>query len=170
MNRAKCSRAAGRTGHGENPDAQSLDCGGRKVDWAVVCTPAGRPLVPRHLHLRGRGVSETGVKRVEGARAGGWGGAGRCSGFTTTPCRAAPCPAGFLCLSETGPKSTSLMGGEGFPGQISLQPRCAAILNSCLPRPTQRSVLWNTLFGSRTSAFGFPDFIGKNSQKEKFTR
>ena len=71
MNRAKCSRAAGRTGHGENPDAQSLDCGGRKVDWAVVCTPAGRPLVPRHLHLRGRGVSETGVKRVEGARAGG---------------------------------------------------------------------------------------------------
>lgn len=70
MNRAKCSRAVGRTENGGNPDAQSLDCGGRKVDWAVVCTSAGRPLVSRHLHLQVREVSETGVKRVEGARAG----------------------------------------------------------------------------------------------------
>ena len=140
MNGAKCSRTVGRTGNGGNPDAQSLDCGGRKVDWAVVCTSAGRPLVSRHLHLQGREVSEMGVKRVEGARAGVGGGAGRCFGFLATRCRAAPCPAGS-CLSETGPKSTSLMGGEGFPGQISLQPRCAAILNSRLPRPTQRSFL-----------------------------
>lgn len=120
--------------------------------------------------LAGEGGFRNGCKACGKRARGRWGGAGRCSDFTATPCRAAPCPAGFLCLSETGPKSTSLMGGEGFPGQISLQPRCAAILNSCLPRPTQRSFLWNTLFGPRTSAFGFPDFIGKNSQKEKFTR
>ena len=140
MNRAKCSRIVRRTGNGGNPDAQSLDCGGRKVDWAVVCTSAGRPFVSRHFHLRG-GRFRNGCNACGRRARGRWGGAGRRSGFTATRCRgAAPCPAGF-CLSETGPKSASLMGGEGFPGQISLQHRCAAILNSCLPRPTQRSSL-----------------------------
>ena len=133
-----------------------------EMEWAVVCTSAGRPHTPPPPPPGG---SETHVKRVEAARAGGTG----CPRFFATRCRAAPLPGwlhSHLYPSETVPKSTSLTGGEGFPGLISFQPSCAAILNSRLLRPTQRSFLLNTLFGFRASHFRFPDFIGKTSRKK----
>lgn len=108
MNRAKCSRIVRRTGSGGNPDAQEFGLWWKESGLGCGLHLRRSPLCIPPLPLEGRRFRNGCKACVEGAR-GRWGGAGRCSGFTATRCRAAPCPAGF-CLSETGPKSAKPNG------------------------------------------------------------